>query len=62
MLIMTHTIVKKMVAKIVPVKEFQDCIENGIDKLIDELSDLRDKLLKQARSKLDMFGLTQINR
>ena len=45
------TIVKSIKAKVISTKELENCIETGIEKLIDQLSDFRDQMLIEIKSK-----------
>lgn len=45
-----HTIVKSLKAKIISTKELEDCVSNGIDKCIDQLSDFRDQMIIKIKS------------
>jgi hypothetical protein len=39
------TIIKSIKAKLISTKDLENCIESGIEKLIDQLSDFKDQIL-----------------
>ena len=53
------TIVKSLKGKVISTKELEDCIENGIEKLIDQLSDFRDQMLIEIKSKFQFWGVSE---
>lgn len=44
--------------KIASTKNLEDLIDSNVDKLIDKLSDFRDKILNDINTKFPLFGLS----
>ena len=51
-----------MTNNIIPVEQFENEIAKGFDNLIDELSELRDKILLSSQENLKMLGLNKENK